>query len=311
MNSKYIIASFLLFSICVSCAQQVDNNTSLLVVQSVGGEGLLFGQKKSYIINEDGRNKRYYFPQEISLTSCPEWSPDGNWIAYIGANENPKFSSDDDIYAMSISGNKNIRLTDNADYFYNSIGCPTWAPDGNTIAFDASIAKSQAAIYLKNVECIYQGIECSLNAQFLILGGSPNWSPDGQRIVFYSPNGIAILDLRNPEDPIVISDYGDLPKWSPDGKRIVFSSEGAIYLIDATGTGLKYLVTGRAPIWSPDGNEIIFIGNKANDPNLGVRIDIEGMFPSTAVFSINVDGTNLHRLTKSNKEVVFWITWMK
>jgi len=311
MNSKYIITSFFLFSICVSCTQQVGNNTSLLVVQSVGGEGLLFGQKKPYIINEDGQNKRYYFPQDIPLESCPEWSPDGNWIVYIGANKNPKFSSDNDIYAMSISGDKNIRLTDNVDYFRNSIGCPTWAPDGNTIAFSASIAKSQAAIYLKNVECIYQSIECSLNAKFLILGGSPNWSPDGQRIVLDSPNGITIFDLRNPENPIVISDYGNLPKWSPDGKKIAFSSEGSIYLIDATGTALKYLVSGNNPIWSPDGNEIIFIGNKANDPNLGVRIDIEGMFPSTAVFSINVDGTNLHRLTKSNKEVVFWITWMK
>lgn len=311
MNSKYIIASFLLFSICVSCAQKLDNNTSLLVVQSVGGEGLLFGQKKSYIVNEDGQNKRYYFPQSIPLESCPEWSPDGSWIAYKGANKNPKSSSDNDIYAMSVSGDKNIRLTDNVDYFRNNIGCPTWSPDRNTIAFDALVAEWQHGIYLKSVSCIFQDKECSLNAQFLILGSSPNWSPDGQRIVFDSPNGIAILDLKNPENTIVISDYGNLPKWSPDGKKITFFSEGSIYLIDATGTGLKYLVPGNNPIWSPDGNEIIFIGNKANDPNLGVRIDIEGMFPSTAVFSINVDGTNLHRLTKSNKEVVFWIAWMK
>lgn len=311
MKAKYIITSLLLFSFCVSCGQQLDNGTSLLVVQSVGGKGFLFGQKKSYIVNEYGQDKNYYFPQDIPLDGCPEWSSDGSWIAYKGADKNQKSSSDNDIYALSISGDKNIRLTDNADYFRNNIGCPTWSPDGNTIAFDALVAERQHGIYLKSVSCIFQDKDCSLNAQFLILGGSPNWSPDGRKIVFDSPNGIAILDINNPENTTLISNYGNLPKWSPDGKKIVFSSEGALYLIDDTGTGLKYLVTGNNPIWSPDGDKIIFIGNKANDPKLGVTLDVEGLYSSTAVFSINTDGTNLKRLTASNAEIVFWITWIK
>lgn len=125
---------------------------------------------------------------------------------------------------------------------------------------------------------------------------APALSPDGAKIAFITHLATsAVLHVMNADGTGVISleqDSASSPSWSPDGARIAFAKrprqgdmrDSDIYLINADGTDLVNL-TGHlgtddtAPAWSPDGGRIAF----ASGGDL---------------FVIDVDGTNLTRLTQ-------------
>jgi len=84
------------------------------------------------------------------------------------------------------------------------------------------------------------------------------------------------------------------PAFSPDGRKIAFSSrragESYLFLMNADGTDQRQLtqssergVSGMEPAWSPDGKRIAF------------RTTV----PPYVLYSINVDGSGLRRLSDS------------
>jgi TolB protein len=84
------------------------------------------------------------------------------------------------------------------------------------------------------------------------------------------------------------------PVVSPDGKKIAFTSDRdevyGIYIMDTAGSGVKRLtpsnMRGSSAAFSPDGGKIAF-----------TSVDNSG---KTDIFTINVDGTGLYRLTKTD-----------
>jgi Tol biopolymer transport system component len=128
---------------------------------------------------------------------------------------------------------------------------------------------------------------------------TPAWSADGTRIAFtgdfdiYSMNadGSSRTQLTNN------SDLEADPTWSPDGSRIAYeralpAGEGhvlvKIHIMNANGSNqvplqADPLVTHRRPAWSPDGSKIALVGL--------------GSFGSEQIYTVNVAGTGLRRLT--------------
>lgn len=206
--------------------------------------------KSIYVMNPDGSGLTQVLDGPSagfsSITSFPDWSPDGTRIVFNGI---PKGSPDGpDIYVINADGSGIRRLTtDPADD--NS---PSWSPDGSKIAF-ASIRNRvpnevNYEIYVMNADGSNQ-TRLTNNTKF---DSSPAWSPDGARIAFtsrrddnfevYLMNG----DGSNQTRLTVNGEQDSDAKWSPDGTKIAFLSSrdgrfGEIYTMNPDGSGLVNL----------------------------------------------------------------------
>jgi TolB protein len=80
------------------------------------------------------------------------------------------------------------------------------------------------------------------------------------------------------------------PAWRPDGSSIAFtrySSRQEILLITLGGGAVTRLTDGSDPAWSPDGSRIVFAGGDG-------------------LYTIEVDGSNRHRLTTGAHSAPAW-----
>ncbi|HXF44449.1 MAG TPA: hypothetical protein VNK70_03240 [Candidatus Paceibacterota bacterium] len=100
----------------------------------------------------------------------PNWSPDGQWIAFADCNGQ--------IWRMSPDGGNLVQLTRN-DLRNAS---PVWSPDGRRIAFVATPSPGviAAQIYVMNAD----GSNAVRVTNDPIGAIDPTWSPDGRRIAY-------------------------------------------------------------------------------------------------------------------------------
>src|SRR5262249_46779707 len=131
----------------------------------------------------------------------------------------------------------------------------------------------------------------------------PSWSHSGNQIVFHffsSQGAQARIWIMNAVDGSGLhqvfedSDAGDFSaEFSPDDSKIIFSrcpDTCAIYRVNVDGTGLASVtqlqpeVVDGSPSYSPDGKTIAFTSI--------ARGGVIG-----AVYLMNEDGTDIHRVT--------------
>jgi TolB protein len=176
----------------------------------------------------------------------PDWSPDGNQIAFSG-NLNSKKSN---IYVMNVDGSQIHQLTDCIENCYN----PDWSPDGTAIAY-----QGKNGIYTLKSD----GSDGKRVAQ----GGInqyPAWSPDGSQIAylhsagFEEPTYIYLVN-KDGSDNRALTDSSVHPNrfsWSPDGKYIVFCNlkgYAALWLLDIASGAVRQITDwySFSPEWSP------------------------------------------------------------
>jgi len=117
-----------------------------------------------------------------------------------------------------------------------------------------------------------------------------------------NPDGGSLTRLTDEKSrtewlPSFVQVYDVGPVWSPDGARIAFvsnrDSDFAVYIMSADGKSVN-LVTDKvlnpaSVAWSPSGNKIALSG--------GVRVVPGIEKPSVHVYVVNIDGSQLSKLT--------------
>ena len=231
------------------------------------GEPIRLGQRWTHLNYVAGYWGEPFGPLDRGI---PSWSPDGSKILLLkgspGDVDNAPEVSTYDLYVVNVDGTNPVLLGKTSRIGLRST---VWSPDGSKILFPRAREREEDLydLYVMNAD----GTNPTLlgNMSLAYYDGYVNvqhkavWSPDGSKIVF--------------------------PRARERGEELY-----DLYVVNTDGTNPPVLLTANLPSnlgpperqlvwpprWSPDGTKIAF----------------EAAAPSSSLFVINADGTNLVRL---------------
>jgi Tol biopolymer transport system component/DNA-binding winged helix-turn-helix (wHTH) protein len=216
------------------------------------------------------------FTSVLGWAQSPSFSPDGNEIAYVWAQEN---EGDQSIYVKLVGGGTELRVT-------NPPGrdcSPRWSPDGRYIAFYRT-APGATGYYIVSA---LGGPARQIFRTNSDKAGGLDWFADGKHLVIAEtrmpvpgtqpswqgahPMRLVSVDIDTGSQTVLTAPptgmIGDgEPTFSPDGKKLAFvriaaDSVADIYLLEANGrprrlTGYGAGIGGIA--WTSNSREIVF-----------------------------------------------------
>jgi Tol biopolymer transport system component len=223
---------------------------------------------------------------------CPEWSPDGERVAY-GVTSETGYAG---IAVTNVLDNSTVVLASDdgegrvAGPWIANWGPFAWSPAGDVLA----VTEGAGGIYL---------VPTNGGEPRLLREGSfrePDWSPDGSRIAVTTCLGqcerdvIRILRVDGTEPDLELG-LGEHPVWSPSGEHLAYvatveESPGsftlALVVTDADGSNARTIpyvtdAPSEAPVdlasgvrWSPDGRQLLYIGHAAAPTHVYAPISI-------------------------------------
>ncbi|NIS81633.1 MAG: hypothetical protein GTO14_15830 [Anaerolineales bacterium] len=216
------------------------------------------GDDEIYLVKADGNDLRQLTANE-AIDVGPEWSPDGNRIAYAaGGPDNLK------LYVIHPDGSGRRLLASNWPVDGVSL---SWSSQGDKIA-----VASENDILSVSVE---DDMVTNLTADVPFSAFFPTWSPNGDKLVFLGTiarlsYAMFIVNYDGTGYKMLNSELGEVwrPTWHPNKNKLLFTSrfEGSgedIYLVDPEGTQLQALtdtgINKNDPTWSPNGEMIAYV----------------------------------------------------
>jgi erythromycin esterase-like protein len=230
----------------------------------------------------------------------PDWSPDGQQLAYASSLGSYADPGDGDavalaVHVMRVDGSEQTCLTaagwppsqpatgaagvHDSDLFWNT--APAWSPLGDRLAFQSNRDGNNEIYLMSSSGASQQNL-----TRHPASDGSPAWSPDGTQIAFVSDRDgneeIYVMDVAGTNVQRLTHDPGadKSPAWSPDGHWIAFHADrysqvGAnfdLHLVRADGSRVLRLTTHADfdgfPAWQP-----------AAPPGLSVELPSESLPP--------------------------------
>ena len=215
------------------------------------------------VADSDGQNEQSALTSREPIIS-PEWSPDGNRLAYVSfENRKPQ------VWVHEIYTSKRTLVAN----FKGSNSAPAWSPNGRDLAVVLTLTGG-SQLYLIPAA----GGEPRRLATSNSIDTEPVFSPDGSSIYFTSDRGGGPQIYRIPATGgearrvTFKGSYNVSPKVSPDGKTLAYvTRNGALFQINTLDLGngqeltLTDTVKDESPSFAPNGKMILYateIGGK-------------------------------------------------
>jgi Tol biopolymer transport system component len=170
------------------------------------------GVRAVFIADADGKRVRRISAD--GFAAIPSWSPDGETLAYIRAEENrPRVWN---IWITDLANGATRRVT---NYRVGQPWGASWFPDGRRIAYS-----HEDRLIVRDLETGMERVYPSPRKGRLVR--TPAVSPDGRRVIFQvHRDGAWLLDVEDGAMRKVLADpSAEEYAWSPDGRRIAYHS---------------------------------------------------------------------------------------
>lgn len=217
-------------------------------------------------------------------------------------------------------------------------GRHSWAPDGKQVVYSKIFVEFSS----RQNDGLYIRASDGLSEQYLTFmlsdAGRPNWSPTSEKIIFESYNRdtrqFSLYKINSDGTGLIplteqVGGSNRTAKWSPDGTKIAFlhaqSTDQAyqLWVMNADGTEIKSIV--MLPIeddsyaggvrdfaWSPDSSSLVFASGHEGPCNTYSFLVLNTTTTCrTRIYRINVDGTDLVRLTRGHQGRYFDFVWIR
>ena len=239
-----------------------------------------------WLVATDGQSQTKQLTFAVKTSShTPRWSPNSQWLAFISKRAGDKSAQ---IYRLSPFGGEAERLTE----LETSIVDIAWSPDGNSIAYMAEEAESEADKERDKLYGDYYIEDEDHDYTHLWLLSLQNGNKSRQLTKGKSYN---VMEFE----------------WSPNGRHLVFCAsatpdvseqiEATVYVIDLESL-LVTAVSGNgchAPHWSPDGSRIAFTRNDKPD----------NFYSNNELCTVAPDGGDLQCISTDFDEIIYLIVW--
>lgn len=301
---------FVAVSIAVAKSAGIENeDQGVIVSPRKSGAGIAFVSNRYKkkeddnfeicTISEDG-SQQTRLTNNTTSDAAPSFSSDGRKIVFMSFR-----NGNAEVYLMNSDGSGSKRLTNTPSWD----GDPSFSPDGHKIIF---VSNRNGSFQLFTMNSDGSGVK-RLSSLKGIDVDVPSYSPDGRKIVFqasiaadpYGNESRTYIYLINSDGthPIRLGG-GTEPAFSPDGHRILFSNIG-VWIMDTNGTNKRQLTRSGAgdghPAFNSDGSKIAFESISSRRTARGNAFaEQQGIESKIDIYVMNVDGTNITRLTKTS-----------
>ncbi|WP_376797550.1 alpha/beta fold hydrolase [Thermogemmatispora sp.] len=249
---------------------------------------------------------------EMGEQSCPRWSPDGRWLAFLaewGEKEDTNTNKSRlALWVVAAEGGTPRRLCS----LPGGMSDLSWSPDGQRLAFlgyEQAEPVSDPRVFGQQPErcqrlwTVYlaEGLPRAVTPEGLAIW-EYCWSPDGRRFAVYFSPGPELTAWYRGQVGVVEAAGGQLRQlttlehqasgltWSPDGQRIAFvvgewsdviRGAGDLYVVALDGGPARNL-TPEAEIslawcrWFPDGQRLLYTAWSGLGQQIGILDETSG-----------------------------------
>jgi Tol biopolymer transport system component len=253
------------------------------------------------------------FQQFIGSRGRPEWSPDGNRLAYQSCN--PLGAGPCQLWIRSIDTGHQREVKLKLGYFF----FPSWSPDGRELLVRGRDLRGRNnGLYRIDIE----SGEATLVSGSALGQSQPKWAADGKHVHYRRGSSVIERNLASGDERELVRIAHDTPgeiAVSPDGRHVAYLARQkpgsyGLFIIPIAGGTSQLLLAAEAPErlmyrfdWTADGAAIAIATRHDDTANQALwMVPIDGGKPRRLDVDINNwllgDG---FRFDRAGKRVAF------